>query len=949
MLENGARRTYYFDSNRQFFLPTAHPRERVRAMRDLGLIGRDKELKALTDRIGEFLDAGRKRQALWLHVFGEDGIGKTRLIEELLFSIRSTQGLHCLKVRDFPVSQLPYGAVSSALCNELGIQFWESEYSKKEKLESRLAALGALKLPASIFDPKTLLPVFGQLLGINYPLEFATGIPRRGKGKLLVFNAVLRYLQALRAGVGESHPELTVIWFDDLDRTDRLSLELLVHLVQKKESLWPLLILSSSVSSFSGRLDYLEEFHEFSLGRLSRLSQKKIMANLELVSGAGALPSQLQKTLIEGTPGNPRLLLEIYHLLSEKTGDPGVRERKKSILAALESKSRALELIDLLRVMRERLRPLDSRRRSVLQAVAVLGPYCCLELLSGLLARTGSGAENLLETLESLVADEYLQSAGGSSGDGSIRLSCGLAYEVLLEGLPGDRLTTLRQQCAELFHSLSEEDGRDLDFASAGLLAESYFLKLDWAVGLLESSGDRLMLLEDYPGALRAYDEAIARLSLELAEPGGEPLTESLGRLILLQVKSGKARLGAGLSKEAFGVLGSALQLARGGAITPARVEACLELGEIMLLRGDWSGAERFFEEGREAAQQSTASELMARCLIAEATLKLKREDYPAARRLFEEALEGDSGAGAADRKLEILLGLGLVSQQTGQYKLALEQYGQALSLARERQDDSAAVTSLSNLGRIKFEQEQVEEALELFHQALESLRGSGDLQQTGNWLGYIGTVYFAMAEYETAIDYYRQALSLARRTGSLRNQGIWLANLGNAHYEIKEIAKALEFYLRALEFAREDQDYSYVSTLLSTIGVYYYNLRQYDMAQRYFNESLPLAREIGNYPIVAQNILYRGEIAGCLGDEPAAALALNEGEALSAEYGLDEHRAVAELFRAHASLRQNQPDQARGHCRKALEIAAPTGNRKLSAEIERALSACKGRKKSRK
>jgi tetratricopeptide (TPR) repeat protein len=914
-------------------------------MYDLELIGREKELKSLNDRLKDFFDSGRKKQALWLHVFGEEGIGKTRLIEELLFLARALRSLHCLRVRDFCLADFPFGAVSSALCSELGISFWESEYSKKEKLESRLASLSSLNLPAEIFQAETILPVFGQLLGIAYPVEFSTGVPRRGKGKLLVFNALRRYLQALRAGSagGNESPEVTVLWFDDLERIDRLSLELLVHLIQKKESLWPLLVLTSSRSSYSSMLDYIEEFHEFSLGRLSKLSRKKILARLEAVSGSGTLPPQLQKILIDCTPGNPQLLIESYRLLSEKSSESGDRERKKVLIAALESKSRALDVIDLPRIMRERLHPLESRKRAMLQSVAILGAYSSLELASGLLSRAGYPPENLEELLETLTTDGFLQERSGA--DGSIRLSCALAYDILLDSIPAERLTALKQQCAELIHGISDEDGRDMVFFLGELLSGSYLLKMDWAVDLLASCGNRRYALEDYEGSVRLYNEAVSRLGLDCADQDSEIYAESLEKLNLMLVKTAKAQLGAGRLKEAFGTLTAALGLARHGTSSVARVEACLELGEIMLQRGDWNGAERFFQEAHNAALASGDETLSARCMVASGKLKVRDENYKQAIKAFSEGLKLSAPDKYPDRRLEILLNLGYIHQQTGKFKKAAELYNEALELARQRHDETAAVTALSNLGRIKYEQDMLEEALELFHQALKGLQNSGDLLQAGNWLGYLGSVYFAMEEYETAIDYYQQALSLAQRSGNLRNQGIWLANLGNAHYEIKEVGKALDFYLRALEFAREDQDYSYVSTLLSTIGVYYYNLKQYEMAQRYFEESLNLAREIENLPITVQNILYRGSIMACLGDEKGARRKLDEGEALAREHGMDEHLAVAELFRAQADILNERLKDARAHCEKAAEIAKPTRNKKLIAEIEKALAASKEKK----
>ncbi|MFH1068895.1 MAG: tetratricopeptide repeat protein [Candidatus Glassbacteria bacterium] len=912
-------------------------------MHDLDLIGRETELKALTDRLREFIDKAEKRQAIWLHMVGEEGAGRTRLLGEAIAWLRSVKGIHLFASRDHRVRLLPYGAFATALAAELGVSFWESEYAKKEKLESRLAALSALRLPRTVYDPETILPVFCQLLGITYPVEFQTGVRRLGKGRLKVLNAIRRYLQALRAGSSQEKPnEVLVLWFDDLERVDRLSLELLVHLVQKKETLWPLVILSSSCSSFSGKLDYLDEFDEFSLGRVSKLSRRRILSGLEETAGGGPLPARLQRALVEGAPGNPQLLIECYRLLSDRSQGETARSVKKRLVEALESRSRALEVISLPTVIRDRLKPLDPDSRVLLQVVAVLGPYSSAENAAALLSRSGYRSRGLDELVERLSTGGWLQSPAEHGSAATLRLVCPLAGDILLESMPADRLTTLRQQCAELLQSQAAEDGRDVEFAVAGLLAGSYFLRTDWAGEVLVSAGDRLCLLEDYESAGKAYDEALARAGLERAEGGDEARSGHDEMLVKLLVKAGKARVGKGETREAFGTLSAAFELARLADLPVPLAEAGLELGEMMQSRGDWSGAGRFFAESLKTARAAGDDGLVIRSLISSGSLGIRREDYGRAQQELEGALELAGAERYADLRLEVLLGLGYIQQQNASYQQAEQTYEKALELARERRDETAAVTALSNLGRLRYEQAKLEEALDLFHQALDLLRNWGDLQQTGNWLGYIGSIYFSLEEYETAIDYYRQALSLARRAGSFRNQGIWLANLGNAYYEIKEIVRALDHYLEALEYAREDQDYSYVSTILSTIGVYYYNLKQYDSALRYFEESLALALSSDNHPITVQNVLYHGSILSFSGRPEEAERCFAQGEALAVEHGLEEHRAVAELFRGQAQLHRGNASRALEHCRRALKIAQPTGNRKLGSEIERAIAACR-------
>ena len=649
-------------------------------MNSLELIGREKELKILQDLTAAFFENRENRQALWLHVVGEDGIGKTRLLEELVLSVRSLADFHIFTNRYSATANFPFGSFALAVSSDLNISLWETEYTKKEKLESRLALFNRLKLPAELLQVDKTLPVLGRLVGIDYPAKISDRSVRRGQGKLIVFTALRRYLAALRHGSrGSDAPKPILLWFDDLERADRLSLELLIHLVQKKDSLWPLVVISSSRSSYAAQLAYLPEFNQFSLGSLSRLSRKKIIQTLEAGSPSARLTPQLQQLLIEGTPGNPQLLCEAYRLLAERTDRDSRLEPPSGLILALEAKTRALDTLELNAVIRERLDRLDHRTRAILQSVALLGAYCSLELLSGLLTRVGYPLSDLEERLDRLVAEGFLLGGLGQQAYRSPRLSCPLVAELLIESIPGDRLTGMHQQVAELLFQSMEEDGRDFVFAIGGHLKDAYFLKEDWAVDVLTRCGNRFYRFEDYAGAVLVFDEAMARLGLEYAEQGTDLSPEKCENFNMLMIKAGKARLGDGRDKQAFSALTAALQIARSRKLVRPIVESCLELGEIMILRGDWSGAERFYEQGREAAVAAGEDSLTAGCLIALGTVNIRREDFTRAETFLKQALDLSQDASTAEQRLEALLSLGYIHQRTGDFDHAEEFFNRAL------------------------------------------------------------------------------------------------------------------------------------------------------------------------------------------------------------------------------------------------------------------------------
>ena len=916
------------------------------------LIGREKELKNLKDRLDSFLESAGRDQAIWINVYGEPGIGKSRLLSELVDSVQSERPLMLFSNRGLPLFNQAYGSIVSALAADIELRLWEKEYVKKEKLESRLVRL-AENSPG--LREKGLLDVIlyhvGGLLGISYG-DPGTGFQYRlGGRKQEIFRAVRNYLNLLRP-VSElvengQHSLPLIIWIEDIDRADKLSCELLVNLVQKKDSLQPLIILSSSTSAVSGMVSALNEFQQYSLGEISKLSRKKILNSLDEDESYPSIGSSGEDLIAEGAPGVPGLVYQAYLILAEQKKDKSAegKAHHQQLMNVLKSRTRALNALDLSYLYKARLDNLDHLGRTIMQCIALLGPFCSREMLAALLTRTGYSSSGLEQHLEELEARQFIAVDRYHRGAELIRIVSNQLSGITVNAVPPDRVSAVHHVIAELMRDSAEDNVTGLTIELGFHLMNSYFLKEDWAVEYLSAAGDRLIQLEDFSMAAAVYEEAGARLGLECAE-GSEIVAGARGEKFCgLMVDSGRALLGGAKVKEAFSRLLSVLQLARDHSFDKPRAKACLYLGDIMLRRGDWNGAQRFFDEGAECAIRIGDSTLEASCLNSLVAIHLRREDFHSAREVTGKILEILEDQQKTDLALDSMLNMAYIHQRLGDSDKALELYDRILELSAIAGREPSAVTALSNTGRIKFDRGLIHEAMECFHRALELLREYGDIQQTANWLGYIGSIYYSMDEYETAIDYYKQALKLSEISGDTRSRGVWLANLGNAYYEIKEVTRALNYYLNALNLAREEQDYSYVSTLMSTIGVYYFNLRQYEQAKNYFNESLSLASDIGNLPISVQNILYRGAILAAQGDMEAAGQALDEGQKLAENNSMVEHQAVAQLFRGQLELSLGNIDQAAEHCRKAAEFSAPGNNSRLKIEIEKALRATRAAK----
>jgi len=295
------------------------------------LVGRELE-KPLV--VGIFERAAQQRSVQLVTIVGEPGVGKTRLVGELLAHIEEKPGI----IRWRQGRCLPYGE---------GITFWAlGEIVKAEAgiLESDSPEIAAAKLDKAIGpdepERQWLLQRLRPLVGV----EAASAAERQE-----LFTAWRRFLEGVAASWS------TVLVFEDLHWADEALLAFLEYLAEWSQGV-PLLVLCATRPELYERRPGwgagLRNAHVINLPPLSDGETAELVSHL----ASDLLKSDVEQAIVERAGGNPLYAEEFVRLLADR--GPGAEEALPDTVQAL---------------IAARLDTLSPERKSLLQDAAVLG------------------------------------------------------------------------------------------------------------------------------------------------------------------------------------------------------------------------------------------------------------------------------------------------------------------------------------------------------------------------------------------------------------------------------------------------------------------------------------------------------------------------------------------------------------------------------------------------
>ncbi len=765
----------------------------------LPMVGRTHELQIISDK----LDLAAKGQGQVIGIVAEAGLGKSRLVAEVIRSARrkgfvgyggacQSDGIH--------TPYLTWKSIWGAFFDvdpdmPLRKQMRNIEGEIEDRAPDRLEAMPLLNavldldIPENDFtqnlEPKIRQSALHALL--EDCLKSAAGrgavpAPDAKEG------ANEKGEMTLRQAQDNASPLLIVL--EDLHWIDALSHDLLEELAKALANYAVCFVLAYRPPQLerlqAPRLEALPQFTRIELHELTAAeAESAIRAKLAQLYPArgGALPKGLVDTLMARAQGNPFYLEELLNYVRDRGLDPSDLHR--------------IELPDSLHTLiLSRIDQLSEQEKTTLRVASIVGRLFRAKWLTGYYPELGPvpQVKAALDALESL----DITPLDSPEPELSYLFKHIITHEVTYESLPFATRAKLHEQLAQYLESTD---------ASVDTIAFHYTHSenKDKQREYLRKAGEAAQKSFANDAALEYYS-----LLLSLLNDAKEQSEIHLKRGEVLQL--------LGKHDEAESDYRLALNAAKDDATLKASAQYAL--GTLNDRRGEYEAALEWLAQAKEARKALNDTTGRAQVLIWIGVVMVHKGEYVQAREPLNEALALARQAGDKLNMARAQHTLGIVALYQGDYSAARTLYEESLALRREIGDKGGIAAVVNNLGLVAQAQGDFVVARSLYEESLVLDREMGDKWGIAIDFGNLGLVAYAQGDYITARTLQEESLALHRKIANKGGVALALGNLGFLANAKGDYIAARAYFEESLALCKEVDEKTQLASALFGLGL---------------------------------------------------------------------------------------------------------------------------------
>ncbi|GAB4430685.1 MAG: adenylate/guanylate cyclase domain-containing protein [Chloroflexi bacterium OHK40] len=853
-------------------LASAEMARSVRRGAEQPLVGREAEVRQLEQSLA-VVAAGRSQV---LFIEGEEGIGKSRMVQELARLMRERGIVGLLGTAESLARDQPYNAWREIFGSYFDLDEAGGPEDRRAIVRARLGQIAPPLLERA--------PLLNDILALGLPeTELTSGLePEQRQAGL---RSLL--LELLRLWAAE---QPLVLVLEDAHWLDALSWQLAVLTARSLADTGLLLVCVRRAADEEPAGPFADELRAaagnavITLGPLSPEQTATLGASR---LGVARLSADLARLIAERAAGNPLITEELALSLREQgvvvvEGDLGV----------LRGDAAELQLPSTLQsLVLSRIDHLPVEEQLTLKVAAVIGPSFSAEALCEVYPEP-VGAEVVAGRLDRLVARELIIASADKAWV-THRFRQTVLQEMTYSTLLPTQRRDLHARAAAWYEARPVEDqgailpqlvhhwrhagdhARELRYArlagqrfAAEYANDAALSYIERALQLAQTGSERLELLwlrlqiHERTGQREAQHDDLSQI--EWLVNGGDPVQQA-------RVANGWATYYKDISDypQALAQLASAEALAREAGDQASAARSLTLRGEIYEFQGALSDARACFEAALTMYRALGYRRGEANNLSKLGNLHYYQGEYEAARELFHQVLSIRRAAHDASECFT-LSNLGEVSLKLGEADAAWGYWEQALAAARRVGDRSTEALVLGQMGYGDLARGRYGAALESLSRSVAAFRAIGERRRVAADLNDLGMVWRDIGGYAEARRCFEEALAIQTAIGDTRNALFTSLNLGWLLLDEAPDA-AGEYYRGALASAlasgdREGEAYarSYQAYLAERTG-------DLATAGEAYRAALVIREEVGAPAAAIEELAGLARVSLARGDHPVA------------------------------------------------------------------------------
>lgn len=876
------------------------------------MVGRNSELRQLTQLAqGTF----EKLKLGIAYVYGEAGVGKTRLSFELKSHLRKQRRLRWLACRSDQILRKPFNPFISFLKGYFSQSSENSHSLNLENFEQRFAALvnevihsehpNAERIKREIIRTKSVL---AALTGLQTTNSLWENLDAKGR-----YENTLSGLTSLFQAEALNRP--VVIELEDGHWFDNSSIDFLNEFIGRAKN-FPIFFLITS--------RYDDEGNRPTLFQESILEKNGIEAQVVDLNILGA--EALKEFAIERLKGSPsETLLELLKRTSN--GNPFYAEqileyfvendllkREGEIWTVKDKNIRISDSIQS--VLTARIDRLSNQVKETVKAAAVIGREFELPVLSEVM----KGSGNFIPIFEN--ADNALQEQVKTAERAQIWQAVNelryifrhaLLREAVYDMQLKTRLRELHRLIAEAIESLYADNIEQhyVDLVFHYEQAEVEHKLIDY-LGL---AADHAKSLYQNQQAISFYEKLLDLITDE------ESIDRSLtSRRVIIMLRKGSILELTGKWDDCETVYRGALELARKTNDSSLLGRINNQLGHLLMLKGNYEEADTFLETSAAFFGSIHDNRGTSKVYGNLGTLYFRQGKYEDAKLYFIRSIQLAQLYKHSPSNAQIVATLGLTYMNLGKYDDGIRWQQSQLDLCKRVNDRRGMASLFVNMGIVYFEKGDYDAALDCYQRGLELSEELGNKQLTAIAIGSIGNIYQRKGNFELAMQNFELDLDLVEELGD--RQGIAIANglIGELCGLMGQFNKAISYLEKNLAISKDLGYQKGVAKALNNLGDIYFYKKDYHTSIQFYDRCMTVTREIGNKLVLGFSLVEKSQVLIAIKELEEAKGHLEEASKISEELNQPDLMFETQLVSAKLNIAKGDTEQAESILNKLLE-----------------------------